>query len=162
MNRVKDIRTHKVGAITKKKKTRSNIFFAVMLEKTDFKTDLADGVSLKLNQVLAVVMKKFLATWRSWILFLLQICLPIVLLVITVLNVRAFVPKTTFEALEITLDSYPEPITLLSSYSPNKYVEIFQNLTGRHGVMNSEDITSDILQLVCCLDFISCDYITKF
>lgn len=68
------------------------------------------------SQIKAMVLKKSLYTWRNWILFVIQVLIPVVLTAVTVLIARTFSVGETLRALPIELDVYTNnPIVLLSN-----------------------------------------------
>lgn len=79
------------------------------------------GMPLVKNQIGAMLLKKTIYTKRNWILLLVQILIPVILAVITVLITKSFVISETLPALDITLESYStiHPVALLSNQVAN-------------------------------------------
>lgn len=77
------------------------------------------GLPLIKNQIAAMLLKKTIYTRRNWILLLVQILIPVILTIITVLITKSFVVSETLPALEITLDSYKtiNPVALLANHA---------------------------------------------
>lgn len=68
------------------------------------------------SQIRAMFLKKTLYTWRNWVLFLVQILIPIILTIITVLIARTFSVGDQLRALPITMEMYTNnPVSLVSS-----------------------------------------------
>lgn len=106
-----------------------------------------DNVHLIKNQIIAIGLKKGLAYLRTWRLLMLQIILPIVLLVVSILNSRNYSPEVYFSPLEMSLNSYKNPITVISG-EKNDYSGQYKKLMGDYQVMEVENVTSTMLQLV--------------
>lgn len=76
---------------------------------------LVTGIARICNQIIAMFWKKYLQTVRNWILLLLQIAIPIVFLVITLLALRQGELTSNLPALPITIDTYKDSITILET-----------------------------------------------
>lgn len=67
------------------------------------------------SQLKAMILKKTLYTWRNWVLFIVQVIIPVILTIITVMIARTFSVGETLRDLTIELDSYTNnPIVLIS------------------------------------------------
>lgn len=78
--------------------------------------DQLKGGNFFWSQIKAMVLKKTLYTWRNWILIVVQILIPVILTIITVLIARTFSVGDELRALPITLDLYTNnPVVLLSN-----------------------------------------------
>jgi hypothetical protein len=105
------------------------------------------GALLTRNQCVAMFLKKFLYAFRSWYLILIQTGPLMILLIATVLGNRGFDTKITFPALNITLDSYQNPITVISGRRNEYYAKYLQELN-EYQVDEASNITAKILNLV--------------
>ncbi|KAJ3635397.1 hypothetical protein MTP99_008310 [Tenebrio molitor] len=113
----------------------------------DLTNNYLSGYPLIINQFIAMLLKKFFSTLRNWFLLILQIALPVVLLIITVLDARGYVPKSTFPSLKISLDPYNEPITVMSGIA-NQYYEKYRNNIGNdHQLLEVSDIATEMIRL---------------
>ncbi|XP_063234389.1 phospholipid-transporting ATPase ABCA3-like [Bacillus rossius redtenbacheri] len=94
----------------------------------DLKTDIADGLGgwmptgarLALNQLRAVALKSALHAWRTGVLFLVQLLIPVVNISVTFLVVERWQSSRDLPPIELSPELYGEPLTpvaLLSSSS---------------------------------------------
>jgi hypothetical protein len=121
----------------------------------DLTNNYLSGYPLIINQFIAMLLKKFFSTLRNWFLLILQIALPVVLLIITVLDARGYVPKSTFPSLKISLDPYNEPITVMSGIA-NQYYEKYRNNIGNdHQLLEVSDIAAEMIRLVLTIHVLS-------
>jgi hypothetical protein len=121
----------------------------------DLTNNYLSGYPLIINQFMAMLLKKFFSTLRNWFLLILQIALPVVLLIITVLDARGYVPKSTFPSLKISLDPYNEPITVMSGIA-NQYYEKYRNNIGNdHQLLEVSDIAAEMIRLVLTIHVLS-------
>jgi hypothetical protein len=121
----------------------------------DLTNNYLSGYPLIINQFIAMLLKKFFSTLRNWFLLILQIALPVVLLIITVLDARGYVPKSTFPSLKISLDPYNEPITVMSGIA-NQYYEKYRNNIGNdHQLLEVSDIAAEMIRLVLTIYVLS-------
>jgi hypothetical protein len=121
----------------------------------DLTNNYLSGYPLIINQFIAMLLKKFFSTLRNWFLLILQIALPVVLLIITVLDARGYVPKSTFPSLKISLDPYNEPITVMSGIA-NQYYEKYRNNIGNdHQLLEVSDIATEMIRLVLTIHVLS-------
>lgn len=90
--------------------------------------ELLTGWRLQKNQILAMLLKKIVSTARSWILLLIQILIPVLFLIITIVAERSVDRNKDLPELELSLDSYDRPVTILSGYDPYKsqYIDILK------------------------------------
>ncbi|KAK4876911.1 hypothetical protein RN001_009417 [Aquatica leii] len=84
------------------------------------------GWFLSLNQLKAMFLKRRLSIFRSWLLLIIQNCIPVLFLVLAIVIVRGSKVYNDLSNLKITLDSYDNPITVLNYSSGNKYAESYQ------------------------------------
>jgi ATP-binding cassette subfamily A (ABC1) protein 3 len=110
------------------------------------KLNYLTGALLTRNQCVAMFLKKFLYAFRSWYLILIQTGPLMILLIATVLGNRGFDTKITFPALNITLDSYQNPITVISGRRNEYYAKYLQELN-EYQVDEASNITAKILNL---------------
>jgi hypothetical protein len=121
----------------------------------DLTNNYLSGYPLIINQFIAMLLKKFFSTLRNWFLLILQIALPVVLLIITVLDARGYVPKSTFPSLKISLDPYNEPITVMSGIA-NQYYEKYRNNIGNdHQLLEVSDVATEMIRLVLTIHVLS-------
>lgn len=71
-----------------------------------------------INQVRALFMKKVLQTVRNWLLMLIQICIPVLFITITVLSERSRAWYYELPPLKVCLQKYLESVTVLDA-DPN-------------------------------------------
>lgn len=92
----------------------------------DTEMPLLHGFRLRANQWYAMLKKKYIYWKRSWVLFILQILIPILFVVISVLIVRMFETSTILPALEMSLNTYGQSVTMLQTPSQNSSDEILR------------------------------------
>ncbi|XP_037025654.1 ATP-binding cassette sub-family A member 3-like isoform X1 [Bradysia coprophila] len=102
----------------------------------NYATDISllSGVPLIINQVRALFMKKILQTARNWLLMLIQICIPVLFITITVLSERSRAWYYELPPLKVCIQRYLESVTVLE-VDPNanqdsliaKYSAEYQN-----------------------------------
>ncbi|XP_066260323.1 phospholipid-transporting ATPase ABCA3-like [Euwallacea similis] len=75
------------------------------------------------NQIWAMTFKRVLSTWRSWILYLIHIFLPVIFIVVSMLvnNQMLAVPK--LPAMTLDLSNFKNPVTLLHYDNKDNYSE---------------------------------------
>ncbi|KAF5269887.1 hypothetical protein FQR65_LT05685 [Abscondita terminalis] len=81
------------------------------------------------NQILAMFMKRILAIRRSWLILLIQTCIPVLYLLLTlfvpVADIGGFFPRVFF-----TLSRYVEPTTLIVNEINNSYYLNYKDMLG--------------------------------
>lgn len=96
---------------------------ATFVSLSNFETEKGTltGFPLVKNQIGAMLLKKTIYTKRNWILLLVQILIPVILVLVTVLITKSFVISDTLPALTISLDSYAtiNPVALISNHVTN-------------------------------------------
>lgn len=109
---------------------------------------LLSGWKLRRNQILAMLLKKGISTMRSWILLLVQILIPVVFLIISIVSERAVERNQDLPELELSLDSYDQPITLLSGSGAYKteYSNILQEGGHVYHDIGNENMPDYVLQ----------------
>lgn len=100
-------------------------------------------------------MKKSLSTIRSWILFLIQIIIPVVFLIITIIVTRNVDSNRDLPELDLTLDAYDNPITVVSGESEYKtqYISMLNESNHLYTDLGSEDFSEFILKKVNAINF---------
>ncbi|XP_044269295.1 phospholipid-transporting ATPase ABCA3-like isoform X2 [Tribolium madens] len=101
------------------------------------------GFNLLLNQIMAMILKKVLTTFRSWFLFLVQVFVPVL---IAILMIKDFSKRTdSFPPYSMSLKSYSKPIILLENNDvlANTYVKVL----GEYPVKTVKNLTEEILVL---------------
>lgn len=76
--------------------------------------ELLTGCKLRRNQIMAMLLKKSVSIARSWILLLIQILIPVVFLIISILSERAVGRHKDLPERKLTLDDYDRPVTIVS------------------------------------------------
>lgn len=92
----------------------------------DTEMPLLHGFRLRANQWYAMLKKKYIYWKRSWVLFILQILIPILFVVISVLVVRMYESSTILPALEMSLSTYGQSVTMLQTPSNKSQDEILR------------------------------------
>lgn len=116
------------------------------------------GLSLIKNQILAMMLKKTIYTQRNWILLLVQILIPVVLTILTMLINRAYTVGDVLPGLTIHMDSYPiNPVAILSNHASNsntpggkfaeQYANLFINPPTERSLVNISGIRDYIINL---------------
>lgn len=81
------------------------------------------GMKLIRNQIFAMILKRSLSTYRSLILSLIQIFIPVAFIVMAMLVARNSDMNKDLPSLPITLDSYENPVTVVNGTDGNPYYE---------------------------------------
>ncbi|XP_058116459.1 phospholipid-transporting ATPase ABCA3-like [Anopheles ziemanni] len=91
---------------------------------------LLTGYPLLANQLQAMLLKKAIATKRSWIAMLVQIFIPIFFVIMTVVIVRSFPDSLALPPLPIGFDSYDTTVTVLEGTSTvqTSVIQAYQQL----------------------------------
>ncbi|XP_018330699.1 ATP-binding cassette sub-family A member 3 [Agrilus planipennis] len=124
------------GKITYKKQDDSNSFTSSYDKITDINLGYPKyltGCALWRNQFLVMFLKRVLSTYRSWVLMLIQILVPVLFLIIAMIVGRLYDRTSDLPSLPITLSRYNNPVTLISGTSENNYYNSYLN------VMNSQN-----------------------
>lgn len=81
---------------------------------------LSNGCSLLMNQTFAMLKKRFLCWWRSWMTFA---CLnAFVIVLMSFIGLEFAGSNCNLPSLEINLDGYISPIVVLQNHSSTRYV----------------------------------------
>ncbi|XP_008193592.2 phospholipid-transporting ATPase ABCA1 isoform X1 [Tribolium castaneum] len=118
------------------------------------------GCSLLRNQIMAMLLKKKLSLFRSWILFLFQIILPLIIVAGYTLMSISEGNESSYPSLKITLSSYNNTVTLLEKNGaddllPDTYVKALKD----HTVKTVDNITKEILDVAKNLTAVKNHYI---
>ncbi|KYB28525.1 ATP-binding cassette sub-family A member 3-like Protein [Tribolium castaneum] len=105
-------------------------------------TSRYEGFSLLLNQIMAMILKKVLATFRSWMLFLMQVIIPI-LIALTIIGTTGV--TTSFPPNAMSLNSYTEPIILIENNDWR--AKMYAKVLGTYQVKTVKSLTEEILTL---------------
>jgi ATP-binding cassette subfamily A (ABC1) protein 3 len=100
------------------------------------------------NQFIAMVLKKFLYNLRNWHLLVLQIFVPVALLLMVAFSPENNTSKDMFPPLKITLDSYEEPVTLLTGTNSRYYDTYRRYILQDHELKEVSYIRTKIIALV--------------
>ncbi|KAF5273700.1 hypothetical protein FQA39_LY07390 [Lamprigera yunnana] len=90
------------------------------------KENILTGWSFTLNQLRAMLLKRRLAIFRSWILLVIQNCIPVLFLILAIVVVRGSKIYNDLPNLHIELDSYDNPVTVFNHTNNNFYAEIYK------------------------------------
>lgn len=74
---------------------------------------LLTGCSLINNQILAMLLKKAVCTARAWAILLIQMLLPVLFVMLTLLSERSSKSEKKLPVLKLSLDRYDRPVTIL-------------------------------------------------
>lgn len=100
----------------------------VDIKENDFLT----GWALWRNHLLAMLIKRVLSTVRSWILLLIQNIIPVLFLIIAIIVARQMNTANDLPKLDITLDSYDDSVTVVTTENQNnlfynQYKQLLRN-----------------------------------
>ena len=110
----------------------------VTLTLDDQDHKLLIGFPLLSNQLQAMLLKKAIATKRSWIALLVQIFIPIFFVIMTVVIVRSFPDALSLPTLPIAFDSYSSTVTVLEGTSADtSVIQAYQQLFEGAGASRS-------------------------
>lgn len=111
------------------------------------------GFALWKNQFLAMLMKRALSTWRSMILFFVQNLIPVAFLIIAIVVSRTMDATVDLPNLNMTLDSYNDPISVVTTNNINNlyYLQYKQMFRDEHRTLRdweTGNITKHMLEQV--------------
>ncbi|XP_053680207.1 phospholipid-transporting ATPase ABCA3-like [Anopheles nili] len=87
------------------------------------------GFPLLINQLQAMLLKKAIATKRSWIALLIQIFIPIFFVIMTIVIVRSFPDSLSLPPLTIGFNNYETTVTVLEGTSSDtSIIQAYQQL----------------------------------
>ncbi|KAF5277495.1 hypothetical protein FQR65_LT03832 [Abscondita terminalis] len=90
------------------------------------------GWLLLCSQLRAMFLKRRLSILRSWLLVVIQNCIPVLFLVLAIVIVRGSKVYNDLPSLKIELNSYDNPVTVLNYSQSNKYAENYKNYLESH------------------------------
>lgn len=93
----------------------AKIFTLPLIITVNYATDISllSGMPLIFNQIRALFMKKILQSTRNWLLLLIQICIPVLFITITVLSERSRAWYYELPSLKVCIRRYLESVTVL-------------------------------------------------
>ncbi|XP_072399805.1 phospholipid-transporting ATPase ABCA3-like isoform X2 [Diabrotica undecimpunctata] len=134
----------------KDKKEKNPILTSADLGPESLSPTYTGGLRLILNQVMAMLIKKVVGNFRSWILLAIQIFLPMINVII-VMSVPSGSVPSVLPAMPLNLDRFTDPITLTEPTSSDqyKYMNNFNDILNGYGLSptQTENITSLMLDL---------------
>lgn len=100
-----------------------------------------------------MLVKKALATQKSWILFLIHIILPLLFLILYLENFKNMTSQTSSPELPFTLDSYPNSVAVVTTDDSNnryykRYKQILDQANKRYIDWGNDNMVERILALV--------------
>ena len=103
---------------------------------------LLKGSTLYINQFFALLEKKILNTWRNFILFIIQILIPISYVTITIVIVRSWGGNKDLPNLELSLNTY-QPTHTTIQFDPTVWADsienkIFENYRAQFAELSSD------------------------
>lgn len=107
---------------------------------------LLTGMALRKNQIIAMILKRTLSTYRSLILSLIQIFVPVTFIVMAMLVARNMDMNKDLPSLPITLDSYENPITVVNGTNQNDYYKSYIEIINKEGKILKDLQQSDLAQ----------------
>lgn len=91
------------------------LYNSYKVQINDGKEDMMTGFNLTLQRLFAMLLKKFLAYKRGWLLYLIQCILPLFFLIIIMLVAKTWQSTRDLPEREIDLKSYSESYTAVSA-----------------------------------------------
>lgn len=106
------------------------------------------GITLLANQILAMLMKKIVSTYRSWILLAIQIAMPTLFLIIAFVVNRSHKMTGPLPPMPLTLNKFENPVTIMEK-SNSSYAQYYTNVLKDYGypVTVVDNITDTLLQV---------------
>lgn len=116
-------------------------------------TGLVKGYTLTVNQAYAMLKKKMLYTMRNWLMFAIQLIIPICFMIITILMVRTWNGYISLPSMNVDIRSYRRTTTLLRTHDitpdlnemADNYESIFADLPENHQVRRIADDVEETL-----------------
>lgn len=114
------------------------------------------GFNLFANQVLAMLMKKCVSTYRSWILLVIQIAMPTLFLIIAFVVHRSHKYTGNLPAMPLTLRKFENPVTLMEK-TDSDYASYYNKVLKDYGysVTTVDNMTQTMLDVVRQLYYIN-------
>ncbi|CAH1108169.1 unnamed protein product [Psylliodes chrysocephalus] len=106
------------------------------------------GFNLFANQVLAMLMKKCVSTYRSWILLVIQIAMPTLFLIIAFVVHRSHKYTGNLPAMPLTLRKFENPVTLMEK-TDSDYASYYNKVLKDYGysVTTVDNMTQTMLDV---------------
>lgn len=104
-------------------------FFLYQIVEVDLLPQLLTGHKLIMNQIMAVLFKKFAFTKRSPILLVVMMIMPVIFVLIAILAVNNLRNKHDLPSLALELDGYGKTIAMVETEDGNvieKYIELLK------------------------------------
>ncbi|KAJ8922450.1 hypothetical protein NQ315_004397 [Exocentrus adspersus] len=83
------------------------------------------GFNLVLNQFFAMLLKKFLSTYRTWVLLVIQIFMPCIFLIIAIVVTRNAQYTGDLPAMELNLNRYDNPVTVVETNPNSSFTDTY-------------------------------------
>ncbi|KAB0796441.1 hypothetical protein PPYR_10502 [Photinus pyralis] len=106
--------------------------------------DVLKGWALRVNQVKAMLLKRYLSILRTWVLFVIQNFVPVLFLVLAIVVVRGAQVFRDLPNLKIQLESYGRSVTVLNHSESNPYAEKYKEFL-QHRLKHVTDLGGDDL-----------------
>ncbi|XP_050517580.1 phospholipid-transporting ATPase ABCA3-like isoform X2 [Diabrotica virgifera virgifera] len=133
----------------KDKKEKNPILTSADLGPESLSPSYTGGLHLIVNQFVAMLMKKIIGTFRSWVLLAIQIFLPMINVII-VMSVPSGSVPSVLPAMPLNLARFTDPITLIERFDdPQNYTNNFYGVLNGYGMSptNIDNITRIMLDL---------------
>ncbi|XP_045462666.1 phospholipid-transporting ATPase ABCA1-like [Harmonia axyridis] len=104
---------------------------------------MEEGMTLYKNQIIAMFLKKFLVTIRSWMMEIIKTLLPIIYIVVVVYAANTSSDEKSQNSREFSLSDYYTPLTLVDGESSNDYIKLLKGQNQPYSLV--EDISREIL-----------------
>ncbi|XP_050517572.1 phospholipid-transporting ATPase ABCA3-like isoform X2 [Diabrotica virgifera virgifera] len=106
----------------------------------------SNGFSLLLNQIIAMLLKKFVSTVRSWILLGIQVMMPTLFLIIAFVVARKNKMTGNLPAMPLSLSKFENPVTLVEN-GTSDYLPYYMKVLEDYGYPATivDNITSVLL-----------------
>lgn len=108
------------------------------------------GLNLLINQFFAMLMKKFLSTYRSWVLLVIQIMMPVLFLIIAIVVIRNQGNTGSLPALAMDLNRFDSPVVLVGNLSESSYGKTYLKVLSdlNYNAETTDNVTDRMLSLV--------------
>lgn len=94
------------------------------------------GLNLIMNHFIAMFLKKFLSTIRSWVLFIIQIIIPSLFITIAIVINRSQKRTGNLPAMPLDLSKFSSPVTIVRNgvqESNNTYHDNYKSIVSQFG-----------------------------
>lgn len=105
-------------------------YFLYQIVEVDLLPQLLTGPKLIMNQIMAVLLKKFAFTRRSPILLVVMMVMPVIFVLIAILAVNNLRNKHDLPSLALEFDGYGKTIAMVETEDGNvieKYIELLKS-----------------------------------